>query len=391
VVEEGHAAMNDGVNNLALALGGGGARAAYQVGFLRGLARAAPELRIPILTGVSAGAINAVFAANSRDSFPSAVERLTAIWEQLNVRQIFRSDPAALALNFVRWGIRLASGGSQLPPPTHGLVDTAPMRRFFCDAMQASDGMLTGIAENFRQGRLRSIGITTTNYTTGQTVTWVQGEGLTMWERAERRGTLTQLTVDHVMASCAVPILFPAIRLDREWHGDGSVRLMAPLSPALHLGAERILVISNRYQKSRTEADQPTTPGYPPPATVLGTLMNAVFLDMLDYDAIVLQRLNKVVRELSEEKRLGLREVELLVVRPSADLELIAADYEATLPRSFRHLVRGLGTRETTGTGLLAMVLFAPEYIRHLIRIGEQDAEHRREEVISFVMGQRLK
>lgn len=259
------------------------------------------------------------------------------------------------------------------------------MRTFLCKAMESPDGMLTGIAENFRRGRLRSVGITTTNYATGQTVTWVQGESLTMWERPERRGILTQLTVDHVMASCSVPILFPAVQLGGEWHGDGSVRLMAPLSPALHLEAERILVISNRYHKTRAEADQPTTYGYPPPATVLGVLVNAVFLDMLDYDAMTMQRLNKLVQELPAEKRDGFRVAELFVQRPSVDLEMLAGEYEATLPRSFRYLVRGLGTKETSGTGMLAMVLFAPEYVRRVIEIGQQDAERRRDEITAFI------
>src|ERR1051326_4117877 len=257
--------MSDATTNLALALGGGGARAAYQVGVLRCLAKSFPELQIPILTGVSAGAINATFVANSRDNFREAVERLVAAWESMTIDQLFRSDPLALAINALRGGLRLVSGGAQLMPPTRGLVHTAPLRQVLLKAVESPDEALQGIAENCRQGRLKSVGITTTNYTTGQTVTWVQGDGLTMWDRPQRRGILTQLTIDHVMASSAVPIFFPAIQLGNDWHGDGGVRLTAPLSPALHLGAERILAISTRYQKTLSEADEPTTQGYPPP------------------------------------------------------------------------------------------------------------------------------
>ncbi len=377
--------MNPTSPTVALVLGGGGARAAYQVGFLRCLARAFPKLQIPILTGVSAGAINTAFLANWMSDFKPGIERLASSWRALTVDKIFRSDPVALAGNAVRWGVRLVSGGGQLTPPTRGLVLTEPLREFLCRALEAPDGTLRGVVENIRRGRLTAAAVTTTNYATEQSITWVQGEGLTMWERPMRRSVLTTLTVDHVMASCALPLFFPAIRLGTTWYGDGGVRLTAPLSPALHLGAERILAISTRYQKTQPEADQPATDGYPPPATVIGVLLNSVFLDMLDYDAMVMQRTNALLEGRSEERPMGLRAVDLLVVRPSQDLEGLAADYEADLPRSFRYLVRGLGTLDTRRPDLLATILFAPDYIHRVMDIGEQDGERRLEEVATFL------
>jgi len=256
-------------------------------------------------------------------------------------------------------------------------------------ALDAPDGVLTGVAENIRQGRLRAAAFMTTNYATGQSVTWVQGEKPEMWERPLRRSVLTTLTTEHIMASCALPLFFPAIRVDEAWHGDGGIRLTAPLSPALRLGAERVFTISTRYQRSQAEADCPANYGYPPPATVIGVLLNAVFLDMLDYDELVMQRINRLVAHLPEEQRLGLRPVELLVVRPSQDLEALAVDYEQTLPRAFRHLVRGLGTLETSRAGLLATILFAPEYVRRAMEIGEQDAAARVPELKRFLAGSR--
>lgn len=372
-------------SNLALALGGGGARAAYQVGFLRRMAKDFPELHIPIITGVSAGAINTAFLANNRESFATGVEQLASFWEKITVAQIFHGDPFALAWNFLRWSLRLVSGGAQLLPPTHGLVNTKPLRRYLLRAMHTRDGSLPGITDNLQRGRLRAVGITTTNYSTGQTITWVQGENLAHWERPRRRSDSATLSINHVMASCALPLFFPAIRLGKDWHGDGGIGLTAPLSPALHLGASRILAISARYRKSASESARPTTRGYPPPATVIGLLLNTVFLDMLDYDAMIMERTNKLLRERPEEQRLGLRPVQLLVVRPSQDLESLAADYESTLPKSFRHLTRGLGTRAESSSDLLAMVLFAPKYIRRVMEIGEQDAEHRRDEVAAFM------
>ncbi|HEY2951572.1 MAG TPA: patatin-like phospholipase family protein, partial [Verrucomicrobiae bacterium] len=371
--------------SLALVLGGGGARAAYQVGFLRRLGHLIPTLQFPIVAGVSAGSINAAFLANWRDSLPAGLERLAELWQGITPDQVFHSNPLALTVNVCRWAVRLLAGGTALTLPARALVNTTPLRKFLCRALSAPDGVLHGVAENIRRKRLRAAAVTTTNYATGQSVTWVQGEGLPMWERPLRRSVLTPLTVDHVMASCALPLFFPAIQLGDAWHGDGGIRLTAPLSPAVHLGAQRIFIVSTRYQRSQTEADQPAVQGYPPPATVAGVLLNAVFLEMLDYDAAVAERINRLIARLPEVERMGLRPVEVRVMRPSQDLEALAADYEATLPLFFRHMVRGLGTRETRRPDLLATILFAPEYVRHVMQIGEQDAEREAKELVAFL------
>lgn len=377
--------MNPVPENLALVLGGGGARAAYQAGFLRQVAKQFPELQIPIITGVSAGSINAAFLANWQGSFETGAQRLAELWKGITPDQIFYSSSLALATNVCRWGLRLISGGARVPVPTRGLVDTAPLRKFLCGALKTPNGALTGIAENIRRGRLKAAAVTTTNYGTGQSVTWSQGDNLEMWERPLRRSAMTELTVDHVMGSCALPLFFPAVQIGSSWHGDGGIRLTAPLSPALHLGAQRIFTISTRYMKSYAEADQRISLSYPPPATVIGVLLNAIFLDALDHDALVMERTTQLASQLPAEQRMRLRPVELLVVRPSQDLEALAADYERTLPRGFRYMIRGLGTRETPRTGLLATVLFAPEYVRRIIEIGEQDAASKAKELQQFL------
>lgn len=378
--------LPDGSGKLALVLAGGGARAAYQVGILRSLARNFPDLQFPILTGVSAGAINAAFLANSTEDFPHAVARLTELWTSLTVDQVFRTNFSALGANMLRWAARLATGGAQLTPRTRSLVDTAPLRRFLHDAFGADGGPLTGIDENIRRGRLFAVGITTTSYATGQSSTWVQGDGLVMWERPGRRSRPAKLTVEHVMASCALPLFFPAAQLENAWHGDGGLGMTAPLSPALHLGADRMIAISTRYARSQSEADQPTTVGYPPPATVLGVLLDTVFLDTLDYDAMNIHRINDLLREHPDIGGAGgLRSVELLLQRPSLNLESLAHEFEAELPRSFRFATRGLGTRQTSRADLLATLLFEPGYIRRMIEIGEHDGEARRAEIAAFL------
>ncbi|MFP3939530.1 MAG: patatin-like phospholipase family protein [Thermoanaerobaculia bacterium] len=369
-------------SQLALVLSGGGARAAYQVGLLRALASRRPDLEVPILTGVSAGAINAAFLAAHPGSFRDSVEALTAFWTRLDVSAVFRTDTPSLAGNLLRWGFRLVSGGGRLAPEVRGLVDPTPLRRLLEQSLEAApDGTIPGLARAMERRRLHSFTVTTSNYSTGQSVAWAMGRAVESWERPDRRSVPAPVTVDHVMASSALPLFFPAVPLDGSWHGDGGIRQTAPLSPAIHLGADRILAISTRYRRTVTEADRPAVRGYPPPLQILGQLLNAIFLDMLDQDCLRVERLNALVCHLPEAKRRGLRPLEVTAVRPSVDLGALAAEVEPELPWLFRHLVRSLGSRQTASPDLLSLVLFQADYCRRLIEIGEADAEERMAEI----------
>ena len=371
--------------DLGLVMGGGGARAAYQVGFLRYLAQRFPDLDLPIVTGVSAGAINAAHLASHHGSFQQSVEELVALWKRLTVEDVFRVDTPSLGWTGARWIFQLMSGGVGGAVRVKGLVDTAPLRDYLADVMHAVDGELTGIQYNLAKGRLKAVAISSSSYTTGQSVTWIQGRDLEDWSRPHRRSRQTVLTVDHVMASSALPLFFPAIRIDDEFYGDGGIRLAAPLSPALHLGAQKILAISTRYDRSAAEARVHEVIGYPPPAQVLGVLLNSVFLDLLDQDALRLERLNRLIDQVPKKGRNGLRPVRLLVLRPSLDLGHLANEFEPDLPRTFRFLTRGLGTRQTTSPDLLSLVLFQPDYVARLIDLGEADAQARGEEIDEFI------
>ncbi len=372
--------------DLGLVMSGGGARAAYQVGFLKCLAARFPDLRIPIITGVSAGAINAALLASHHGSFRQAVDELVALWSNLTVADVFRVDARSLGANTLRWGRQLVSGGRGGSPRVQGLVDTSPLRRFLDEALHSVNGELTGVEYNLARGRLKAVALSTSSYSTGRSVTWVQGRDVRLWERPQRRSVDCTLTVDHVMASAALPLFFPAIEVDGTWYGDGGVRLAAPLSPALHLGAGRILAISTRYNRNRHEAAVPTVSGYPPPAQVLGQLMNSIFLDLLDQDAFRLERLNRLLDKLPANQREGLRKVGLLVLRPSRDLGRLANEYEPQLPHAFRFMTRGLGTKDTSSPDALSLVMFQPDYLRRLIDIGEADAEARADEIDAFVL-----
>ena len=376
-------------SDLALVLSGGGARAAYQVGFLRHLASRYPDLAPGILTGVSAGGIIATCLASREGSFLDSVAQLHELWRSLRIEDVFRVDPGDLASRVSRWGLRLVSGGAPGTPRARSLVDTAPLHELLTRTLAPdTEGTLPGIARNLDAGRLRAVALTASSYTTGQSVTWVQSvEGCRVltWERPQRKSLNGCLGVDHVMASSALPFFFPAVEIDGGWYGDGGIRLTAPLSPAIHLGARKIIAVSTRYPRTREEADRPAVSSYPPPAQVAGILLNAIFLDLLDADALRLEQLNALIDRVPPEARDGLRHVDLLVLRPSRDLGRLANEFEAGLPRTFRFLVRGLGSRETRSNDMLSLLMFQPDYIAKLIELGESDAHARAAEIEAFL------
>jgi NTE family protein len=376
-------------SHLALVLSGGGARAAYQVGFLRHLVSEFPEIAPGILTGVSAGGIIAAHIAARPGSLPDSVQDLSSLWQALQIEDVFRVDPRELASRVTRWGFRLVSGGAAGSQRMRSLVDTEPLRALLIRTLRPADnGMLLEIARNLAAGHLDALALTASSYTTGQSVTWVQKRhGCTELRagsavRAMAHGTLR---VDHVMASSALPFFFPAVAVDGSWYGDGGIRLTAPLSPAIHLGARRIIAVTTRYARSPQEAAEPEVTGYPPPAQVAGVLLNAIFLDSLDGDAARLNLVNGLIDRLSPDRRDGLRKIDLLVLRPSRDLGRLANEFEAALPRGFRFLVRGLGSRETRANDMLSLLMFQPDYIGRLIELGEADARARSGEIAAFL------
>ena len=369
-------------------LSGGGARAAYQVGLLRVLAREFPDFVPGILTGVSAGGINAAYLAACQDPFATKVEQLADVWAGLSIEDVFRVDLRDLTSRTLRWGGRLLAGGSYPVTPARSMVDTAPLRDLLARLLATDGAEIPGINQSLQAGWLRAFALTASSYTTGQSVTWVQTRedcSIQTWERPQRKSVTCRLSIDHVMASASLPFFFPAVEIEGRWYGDGGIRLTAPLSPAVHLGASRIIAVSTRYARSREEADRPAITSYPPPAQVAGVLYNAIFLDQLDGDALELQRLNGLIAQLPASKRNGLRHIDLLMLRPSIDLGRLANEYEPALPRPFRFLTRGLGTRETRSNDMLSLVMFQSDYVKRLIELGEADAAARLDDVRQFL------
>src|SRR5688572_25123653 len=286
-------------SGLALTLTGGGARGAYQAGVLQRLGEAVGDLQFGIITGVSAGAINAAFVANHRGSLGRATHELAGLWAALSTEEVLRGTPLELARNVTRWGVQLLSGGLETLPRVRGLLDTEPLRALLTRVLCDEKGELSGIRDNLEQRRLGAFAVTTTSYATGQAMTFAEraaGQPPVFWERPYRVGCSATIGVDHVMASAAIPLLFPAVKIGNSWHGDGSVRQAAPLSPALRLGARRVLVISTVREPLDHPPESVREDPYPSLARIVGVTLNSLLYGHTEFDAEQLRRITELVR-----------------------------------------------------------------------------------------------
>ena len=361
----------------ALVLGGGGARAAYQTGVLHYVGEAFPDASMPLMTGVSAGSINAAHLAADPGPWKARTARLVRYWEGLTADDVFAPrSPWAIARSML-WG---------RPSKTQTLLDTAPLRAYLDRRLPTDDaGRLTGVADNLEAGRLQGLAISTSNYATLQTVTWVQGCSMHDWERPNRVGRRARLGLDHVMASTALPMVFPAVRLDDAWYGDGGLRMLDPLAPAVHLGADRLFVVSTRYERSQAEANRSArTPAYPSLFQMMGILANVLMLDVLEHDAAVLRRINRLVRKLRPGKHEPLRPIDLLVLRPSVDLGALAGDYQMDLGGAMGTLLSSVQWRTDPPPDWWSMLLFQPDYLDRLLEIGYNDARLQHDRIEAF-------
>lgn len=370
----------------ALVLSGGGARAAYQVGCLRHIARAIPEYRPNILTGVSAGAINAVHLAGYRGDWLDAVEKLRTLWLRLETHKVYHADFRHVSRRVLHWGLRVLSGGRLGRGDVRGMVDNSPLEQFLRANLLEENGSVVGIHENLQEAVIEALAIITTNYASGRSEAWVQSANNALWQRGQLLSKPAEISVPHILASAALPMFFPAVSLNGQWHGDGGIRLSAPLSPAMHLGADRILAVSPRAQ---TRPDgQFGSNSYPSPAQIAGVLLNSVFLDLLDFDALQMQRINGLLETLPESEWDGFRPVDVMVLRPKEDLGELARAHELELPKAFRFFQQGLGDKREPSADALSMVMFEPEYLGLLMELGERDAAERSDEIRSFLLAE---
>lgn len=354
-------------SRLALVLSGGGARGAYQVGVLTGLAERLKGLEFPIVSGVSAGAINAAFVAAHPGSLETMVTDLQAQWRRLTSDAVYRVHPVKLAGSASRWLFRGVTARRRGPAVIKGLVDTDPLREFLKGCLD-----MDGIAAKLAMGSLRAAALSAVSYSTGQTMTFVQGgRQFAPWQRVQRVAIHAQLTIEHVLASAAIPLLFPAVKLGEDYFGDGSVGATAPLAPSIHLGARGIVAIG-----AGTPAHwRPPITEYPTTAEVMGLLFRSIFIDALDTDAERLERINHLLAAFPPgvQRPAGLAPVELLLIRPSRNLRELAAGRDGLLPPAMRRIVQAIGGGREAAAEFLAYLLFHPEYTSPLMEFGYDD------------------
>ncbi|MGF6393842.1 patatin-like phospholipase family protein [Pseudomonas plecoglossicida] len=372
-----------------LILSGGGARAAYQVGVLAGIAELLPpgaSNPFPVIVGTSAGAINAVALASGATRFNEAVQALTAFWQNFRSHLVLRSDWPGVIRQASRFVSQSLLGlGGQAPV---ALLDSSPLRQLLQSHLD-----LGGIDHALAAEHLRAVAVTAFGYESGQAVTFYQGRGtIDAWLRHRRIGVPTALTIDHLLASAAIPLLFAPVRLGDEFYGDGAVRQSAPISPALHLGASRVLVVGVSGNPQRPAPPLPTqrvfTGQQPSLAQIGGHMLNSTFIDSLEDDIELLQRLNHLSHLLPahlDARRLGLAPIEVLVVAPSQPLDEIAARHRRELPAALRLFLRGPGATRTSGAGVLSYLLFEASYCSELIELGRRDALAKRRELEQFL------
>lgn len=371
-----------------LILSGGGARAAYQAGVLRGLARvlgrgAAPPF--PVICGTSAGAINATTLAVHADDFRRGVARLLRWWRAVSVEDVYRTDLRSLSAHGFRFLGSLAGIG-RVPERAMAMLDNAPLARTIAREID-----LTRIDRMIKQGALRALAVNATSYATGQAVTYFQGTlSVEPWKRMRRRGERCHLGVEHLMASTAIPFVFPAVRLRDDYYMDGSVRQITPLSPALHLGARRLVVIAVGQFVGQRDASA-GAPRYPSFAQLAGHALSSIFLDNLGADLERLAQMNRVIdlveRNGAPHPRLPAAHVDAFVIAPSQDLGELARAYVARLPAGVRALLRGFGSSEGTGANLPSYLLFDRDFCRRLMALGYADTLARRDEIAAFLAG----
>jgi NTE family protein len=375
--------------NIGLVLPGGGARCAYQVGVLKAIAELTPRRAanpFPVISGTSAGAINAAVLATRARLFRHGVADLERVWANFRSAQVFRSDPWTMVKTSLHWISAFTLGGRGVGNP-RSLLDNEPLGELLKRNIN-----FEAIQHNLEKGYLDALAVTAAGYGSARSVSFYQSRPeLDEWSRVRRRGKPARIGLEHLMASIAVPMVFPPRQINREYFGDGAMRQATPLSPAVHLGAERILVVGVRNEQPDPEPGPEEDVPHPSLGLIAGYMLDALFMDGLSADLERLTRINLILDELPGRRIDGeggaLRFIDAMIILPSRDIREIAVRHVHEMPRSVRVLMRSLGALNYGGRQLVSYLLFESGYTRELIQLGYDDAMLRKTELLAFMEG----
>lgn len=374
-----------GNKKIGLVLSGGGARGAYQAGVLQAIIEISRVIGVkrplPVITGVSAGSINASYLACTSDDMELGCEKMAALWSSLTSDRVFHTDALSAGRSGARLLLDATMGALYTKKLARSLLDTSPLRKLLADIIP-----FDRIQQNLQNGHLDALAVTAMNYSRSTSITWVQGgDEIPMWARSRRRSEKAAIGVEHIMASSAIPLFFPPVAVGDEHYGDGCLRNTAPLSPAIHLGADKLIVISVRRPDSK--AAPSNGPIEPTIARVLGVILNALLLDAVDVDMERMSRVNQTLDlvPVKQREELQLRKIDYLWLRPSLDIGHLAGQLFDRLPRVIRYLVNGLGTSQEAAE-LTSYLLFDPDFCGQLVRIGYEDGIAQQEEIARFLV-----
>ena len=371
---------------VGLVLTGGGSRSAYQVGVLLALAEMLPRARNPfqVIVGTSAGAVAASVLAAEAHHWRRAVAGLERVWANFQSSQVFHVDASHMLRAGAHWVLALISGGMVLSPPK-SVLDNSPLRELLGVHVDCS-----GIRRSIERGHVRAFALCASSYSTGRTVAFFDGiDSIRDWSRVQRIGVRTQLTLDHLMASAAIPLLFPPIMIGDQYYGDGAMRQVHPLSPAIHLGADRLLIIGVRARRAAGVQVNRLPPIMPTPGEIFGYMLDTLFTDQIYSDLEQLERFNEWVHAAPLAARGG-RPIETLMLAPSVDPRELAARHAREIPRGLRVLLRVIGGRDVSGDQLASYLTFEAGYTRALIELGYRDAMEARSALMAFMSGEKL-
>ncbi|MBM4196007.1 MAG: patatin-like phospholipase family protein [Gammaproteobacteria bacterium] len=385
-------AVPSGDRKIGLILPGGGARGAYQVGVLKAIADVLPR-RSPnpfsVISGTSAGAISSAVLASQARVFRHAVADLERVWGSFRSHHVFKSDSLTMLKSSAHWAAALVFGGLGVNNP-RSLLDNSPLRDMLGRAIN-----LDAIQESIDRGYLDAVTVTCAGYGSARSVSFYQGRDTHVpWDRVRRVGRPSRITLDHLMASIAVPMMFPPVMINREFYGDGAMRQATPLAPAVHLGADRLLVIGVRDEEPEPAPGSDDTVPYPSMGRIAGYILDALFMDGLSQDLERLTRINLILenvqgRQLDTDSA-RLRYIDALVILPSRDIREIAIRHVREMPRAVQLLLSGMGALNYGGRQLVSYLLFEHGYTRELIKLGYEDGLARREQIRSFLEGKPL-